>query len=97
MSSVVGEGVGGASSKPPIFGGLETAAPCIFEQKITKGAKLPEFQKIHSNSSFSCFLLFIDVSPRRYSRNSRAWNSRADINDGRLRLSRSQARRVPKV
>src|SRR6266496_2138144 len=39
--------------KPPIFAGLETAAPSIFEQKITKGAKLPEFQSIHSNSSFS--------------------------------------------
>jgi hypothetical protein len=55
MSSVVGEGIGGATSKPPIFGGLDTAAPCIFEQKITKGAKLPEFQNIHSNSSF-CLL-----------------------------------------
>ena len=92
---MAGESVGRVPSKPRIFGGLEIAAPCIFEQKITKGAKLPEFQNIHSNLRFLCFLLFIDLSRRRYSRNSRAWNSRADINDGRLRLSRSQATRPP--
>jgi hypothetical protein len=43
---------GGAFSKPPVFGGLETGRSFIFEQKITKATKIPEFQNIHSNSSF---------------------------------------------
>jgi hypothetical protein len=42
---------GGAFSKPPVFGGLETGRSFIFEQKITKATKIPEFQNIHSNSS----------------------------------------------